>query len=111
MKNFKFNKEKDGRWFIDLPEWKGDKDALEMVVGADTLLDIISQGEDSVNVDFSEEEFVGYQYLLTKNREEIEEYGGAWYDIKAVNLTPFECWLCGVTLFVFGYYPEKLYLR
>ena len=82
-----------------------------MVIGADTLLDIIAQGEESVNVSFSEERFDEYQYLLTKIKEEEEEYGGAWYDVQAFNLTSFECWLCGITKLIFGYYPEKLYLR
>ena|SRR6478736_5844709 len=111
MKNYRFYKEEDGRWFIDLPEWEGDKDALEMVVGADTLLDIISQEEESVNVTFSEKRFDGYAYILTKTKEEKEEFGGAWYNVDAPFLTPFEIWLCSVTIFVFGYYPEKLYLR
>lgn len=111
MKSYNFYKEEDGRWFINLPEWEGEKDALEMVVGADTLLDIISQGESSINVSISESKFEGYNYLLTKIREEEDEFAGAWYNIESETVSPFECWLCGVTLFVFGYYPDKLYLR
>lgn len=111
MKNYRFYKEEDGKWYIDLPEWTGSKAELEMVMGADTLLDIISQGEDSMNVSFSEKSFEGYEYTLTKIREEEEIIGGAWYKTEARNLTSFECWLCGVTHFVYGYYPEKLYLR
>lgn len=113
MKNYRFYKEEDGRWYIDIPTLEAElgKDALEMVVGADTLLDIISQGEESVNVSFSEKPFEEYEYTLTKIREEKDEFGGAWYLIKASNLTSFECWLCGVTRLIFGYYPEKLYLR
>ena len=43
MRTFRFNKEEDNRWFVDLPEWEGEKDELEMVLGADMLLDIISK--------------------------------------------------------------------
>jgi hypothetical protein len=113
MKNFRFYKEEDGRWYLDYPEFEKEygKSALEMVVGADTLLDIIAQGEESVNVSFSEEKFDEYQYLLTKSRESEDEFGGAFYDVQAFNITSFELWLCGVTFLIFGYYPEKLYLR
>ena len=38
--NLKFNKEAD-RWYIDLPDWTGTKGELEMVAGADTLLDCV----------------------------------------------------------------------
>ena len=34
-----FVKEKSGRWYIDLPEWEGAHANLEMVAGADLLLD------------------------------------------------------------------------
>ncbi len=37
MKKFKFNKEAQNRWYIELPEWTGSKSELEMVFGADTL--------------------------------------------------------------------------
>jgi hypothetical protein len=40
MKTFKFEKEKDNRWYIILPEWTGEKEELEMVCGADSMLDI-----------------------------------------------------------------------
>ena len=41
MKNLKFKKEEDNKWYIDLTEWTGDKADLEMVAGADILLDIL----------------------------------------------------------------------
>jgi len=36
MRTFRFYKDTDG-WFVDLPEWTGEKWELEMVSGADTL--------------------------------------------------------------------------
>ena len=45
MRNYKFYKEETGRWYVDLPEWEGEKAELEMVLGADTFLEILSQGE------------------------------------------------------------------
>ena len=38
---YRFNKE-DGKWYIDLPDWTGTKGELQMVGGADTLLDHLS---------------------------------------------------------------------
>ena len=45
-RKFKFYKEEDNRWFVDLPEWEGDKEDLEMVMGADILLEILSGNSD-----------------------------------------------------------------
>ena len=52
MKNYTFNKE-NGSWYIDLPNWEGTKAELQMVAGADTLLDKLSNQGTSVNVTMS----------------------------------------------------------
>lgn len=101
-----FYKQTDQRWFVDLPEWKGDKDDLEMVMGADTMLDILSQGENKISLYVSIEPFNNYQYILTL-KEEI--YDGGLYDLSSDNHN-FEVWLCSVTKFVFNYLPKKIYL-
>ena len=41
------------RWYIDLPEWQGPRANLEMVMGADVMLDVLSTGNERVNVTFS----------------------------------------------------------
>ena len=107
MKYFKFIKEYDQRWFVVLPEWEGDKDDLEMVLGADTMLDIIAQGKDMVEIAMSTEPFNGHKYELHFNRE---DGGGAWYDLKS-ELFNFELWLCYVTKFVFNNIPKTIYIR
>lgn len=107
MKSFKFYKESNNRWFIDLPDWKGEKDELEMVMGADTMLDILSQGDDIVFLTMSTEPFDNYSYLL-KLKEEV--YEGGLYDLISNNFN-FEVWICSVTKFVFGYFPENIYLK
>lgn len=107
MKNFNFERDPDGRWYIILPEWEGDREELEMVMGADTLLDIIAQGENIVNVSFSEEPFKNAKYILTfKNHES----GGANYLVTS-KLHNFDIWLCHVTEFVFGFFPKILYIK
>lgn len=107
MRRFKFYKESNNRWFIDLPDWKGEKDELEMVMGADTMLDILSQGDDIVFLTMSTEPFDNYSYLL-KLKEEV--YEGGLYDLISNNFN-FEVWLCHVTKFVFGDFPKNIYLK
>jgi hypothetical protein len=106
MKYFKFVRENSGRWYIVLPEWEGDRADLEMVLGADTMLEIYAQGENKVELSISTEHFDGaheLQYIRP-------EGGGGWYNYKS-DIQEFEVWLCFVTKFVFGYFPQRIYLR
>ena len=64
--NLKFNKEAD-RWYIDLPDWTGTKGELEMVAGADTLLDELDLDKDNVvNLTVSTKMFEGASIKLSK---------------------------------------------
>jgi hypothetical protein len=106
MKTFKFEKEKDNRWYIILPEWTGEKEELEMVCGADSMLDILAQGDYYVYVTISDKEFTGYNFILTLYKE---DGGGGWYTLKG-NIYEFDLWLCHVTKFIFdGSLPKVLY--
>ena len=106
MREFKFEKEQDGRWYIVLPEWEGDRAELEMVCGADVMLDIVAQGDQQTRLTISETQFENPNFILTFNRE---EGGGGWYDLKS-DIHEFEVWLCHVTKFVFdGRLPKILY--
>lgn len=96
----RFYKDPDNRWYVDLPEWEGEKDDLEMVSGADLLLDIISSGTDYVDVTFDTDIFDG--------AKELKHKGGGYYDNNAPH-GPSTIWLCSVTEFVFGNYPDKIY--
>lgn len=106
MKYLKFKKEWNGRWYIDLPEWKGPKSDLEMVLGADTMLDILAQSEDTVNLSIDIKEFEGYQIKLDYLRN---ENGGSWYRLKS-DYHDFEVWLCYVTEFVFDHFPNQIFI-
>lgn len=107
MKSFLFQKDIDSRWFAVIPEWEGERDELEMVMGADTMLDIIAQGQDEVRLTLSTEPFEGYDYILTL-KEEI--YEGGTYDLKG-RYVSFDIWLCHVTKFVFGEMPQVMYVK
>ena len=103
-RTFRFNKDDDGRWYVDLPEWEGERAELEMVMGADMLLDIVSANGWWVDVKMSDEEFPGCKTLTYDKTEATPGYynNNAWHG-------PSTIWLCSVTEFVFGYYPDKIY--
>jgi hypothetical protein len=103
MKKLTFNKE-DDKWYIDLPDFPGPKAELEMVFGADKMLDILAQDKKTVNVFLDIKPF-DHDFELIYDREEAE---GGWYDLKGQD---FEVWLCSVTLYVFGKFPQNLYLK
>ena len=112
-----FYKDYKGDWFVDLPSWKGDKEELQMVSGADTLLDIISNNNFNsenflkINIFQNEKHFKNSNkefYALIRDNKETES--GSYYKVKhSSNLIKFDIWLCNVTKFVFGYFPDVLY--
>ena len=112
--NLKFYRNEDNRWYVDLPEWEGSKDDLEMVSGADSLLDIISwnyfDGLDYVMINVTEtenESRVSYKLVLDTILD-----AGAIYYVHNQYLEPFEIWLCDVTKFVFnGEFPKIIYFE
>lgn len=108
----KFYKESDNRWYADLPEWEGPKSALEMVSGADTMLDILSQGEGHTTLDMSVQPIDEYEMLIFLH--ETPELGeGAYYHMESYMGLEFnlDVWLCDVTKFVFGEFPKIIYFN
>jgi hypothetical protein len=107
-----FNKE-NGLWYIDLPEYlqifgENSKGNLLMVAGADTFLDEVCGGKDTVSVEISDEPFdiVDKDMLEAYNHPPVE-FGGN-YIIEELN---HRMWLCPTTLFVFEttQYPKTIY--
>lgn len=130
-KNYKFYKEEDGRWYVDIPEWDGSKEDLEMVCGADIMLEIMAQGSDIVFLALSDEPFKPSPLVRKLDNGEVEfdmmsqpkyseiikikdtpEIGGANYTFTEWNGIEYnlEIWLCGVTEWVFGYLPDTIYV-
>lgn len=111
MRTLRFYRDEEG-WFVDLPEWTGEKKELQMVSGADIFLDILSQSENEVYLKVSTEMFPGCETL---NFIEYGEFSGAWYKLlsyKGMNYE-LEMWLCDVTKnpIVFGNFPRKIYFK
>lgn len=111
MKTLKFYKEIDGSWFVDLPEWEGSKADLQMVAGADTMLDMIAEGEKEVRLNLSEKHFNNSDVLEFKSM--AEDLGnGAYYKFekyKGIEIN-HDVWLCDVTLEVFGHFPKQIFI-
>lgn len=120
----RFYKDEEG-WFVDLPSWQGSKEDLQMICGADTFLDKLSTEEqfyaglnehkqyvpksrfikkDEVILEIQQDPEVGYEVLQKVKTVEI----GVWYTCLT---NGHLLWLCPVTEFVFGHYPDYLYFK
>lgn len=110
IQKVKFYKEKSGRWYIDLPEWEGSKEDLEMVLGADDLMNLISQGDDEVYAQIGDEKFPGANQMIMVEMGSID-MGGAWYLVPSIGQIDFNLrlWICDVTKFIFGHFPETIW--
>lgn len=108
---YRFYKE-GTNWYVDLPGWTGAKSDLLMIGGADIMLDIMSNNGLEVHTHISEQEFPGADKLqFTSLAEDIGEgayYNLAEYEGAVLNLSVF---LCDVTLFVLGKFPEVIYIK
>ena len=116
VRKLEFEKDPDTRWYAVIPEWDGERYDLEMVMGADTWLELISQGEGRVEILISDEPFDGAQQLVMTQLgrlEGIEMGTGAWYRVETYLGIEYnlEMWLCDVTKFVFGKFPGVIYFR
>ena len=99
-------------WVFDDPVKDLDKEPL--VAGADTLMDIVSNGSDSSVIVFSDKPFPDYQFQLNwvrpGNEEEPEsrEYGD-WYI--APQFENHNLWLCPALLKYFESAPDRIFVK
>ena len=94
------------KWYVDIP-YIGDINDLQMVCGADLLLENIANGKFYVEVNVATT-YIEHDIALIKIDENSE---GASYDIK--NNIPYrgEVWLCNITKNLFDLFPETFYLK
>lgn len=114
MKAYKFTKTGQA-WYIDLPEFieqGGSVDDLQMVDGADKMLDLMAGNESSVMVYAAKEPFEGADVLVLTEKCDPYIGGGyylmAQYEGQEINQT---MWLCQVTEFVFGDIPPQIFVK
>jgi hypothetical protein len=114
MNTYRFLKEGQD-WYIDLPEFiesGGSKGDLQMVEGADKMLDMIAKGGQEVSLAIDRSLFAGSDKLMLTERC-YPYIGGGYYNLKTfegkeINQT---MWLCAVTEYVFGDLPEEIFIR
>lgn len=116
----------DGIWYADLPEFieggLGTRDSLIMVDGADTFLDYLAQGKSNITLRIANQSFKGWQVRMQKIRKGLNQSllqilghtpvdYGAYYKVNRLNGQPHDhqLWLCPVTEYVFGNYPNQIY--
>lgn len=103
-----FEKWEDGRWFVVMPEYDGNQEDLEMIDGADTFLDYLTEDGLYVSVDVSLEETDDYP--ITLKLVAHDEIGGT-YQVENLEGFNYDVWLCNVVHFVFGEHPENIYFK
>ena len=111
---YSFVKE-DRQWYIDLPGYLahgGNKADLQMVEGADVLLNFMAHGKKIVTLQLDRAPFEGADVLKLVELCDAPK-GGGYYIMHTFRKQAIEkrIWLCDVTLFVFGDMPECIYIR
>lgn len=112
----------DNKWYADVPKHTLDKN--EMVMGADTVLDLIADNKDEVIFTLSDENDKHSMLTMTIKEHDSE---GAYYTLSGFLYNKFldlfdlesssvsfditnEIWVCNVTHDVFGTHPNNIYV-
>ena len=108
-----FNKEENGGWYIDLPQWTGAHANLAMVAGSDDLLDHLMKrnNREELEVVKSNMPLDGMEDYFCCKQIDMSLMGGATYTVHGVQGFDRTIWICPVTLFVLGEYPKFIYIR
>lgn len=123
--HLKFNREADGFWYIDIPNYPFSHHNLMMVEGADRLCAYFADKEGhpeyaEVDVTVNDNLRDGEMPEVVMERYRVD-YGAYYNNKKQNNLPPYlvrngqisnitKAWLCPVTLFVLHQYPRKINL-
>ena len=111
-RDFRFYKVASGDWYLDLPEWEGDPEDLQMIQGADEWLDLVAGGTEVVldiaDIAFDEAEWMDLIRLGEPNLGGGGNYILECYQEQNVNL---KIWLCEVVEFIFDQYPQRIYFK
>ena len=106
---------KNGGWHVNLPTSRirsKKKECLDLVEGADSMLNLMSDGKDKVTLALNTEPFENAELLELLSTCQPFLEGGYYlmreHDGKQIN---YEMWICDVTRLAFGDTPEKVYVR
>ena len=107
----------NGNWFYDFKNWGFSHDNLMMVAGADDLCEMYSGGNDRFTINI-----IASRIPLEKLTETHTEFKGEeWPDDfsfsdrilygRSYESSESDMWICPVTLFVLGRYPNYIYIE
>ena len=115
------------RWYYDFKWWGFNKSNLEMVAGADYLCEMYSKGQDNLTIDVIASKKINinaiddrYDFYERIDKDNESNYfqriiAGKTYQGVKLNkenkLVINTMWICPVTLFVLGRYPNCLYIK
>ncbi len=103
----------NGRWFMQLSEGETtDQSDLEMIAGADEILEAMARGRKRVSLEMDRTDFDGADLLELIDFCEAPK-GGAHYLLHSYKGRKVyrKLWVCDVILFVFGDLPEKIFIK
>lgn len=112
---YRFYKKDGNEWFIDLPQYiedGGNVEDLQMVAGADTLLDLVSNFKSDVILELSENKFDECEELEYLSEPPV--ITGCYYHLTTFQNRPFMdiIWLCDVVKYVFnGIFPKSIFFK
>lgn len=98
------------KWYADIPEYieqGGSKEDLEMVSGADVWLSFLSEGGDEITLDISINPFEGFEAKLLYVGDSSQNMEGEYLVYPDMHYM----WLCSVTVWLFGEYPQSIYYK
>lgn len=109
----RFYKNAKHEWYADIPEWGGAIADLQMVEGADDLLNWIAAAESECKLLMADERIENAETLTLVYVREENLGGGGDYLLENFRdqLINHKLWLCNVTEFVFKQLPERIYFR
>lgn len=101
-------------WYCDIPHWpRAFFDNAQMVGGAAGLLNTMAKDKNEILIEvvFKEKHLSLPANHYNKARKTGSQlWRGAFYDVLSLDFLS-SIWICPVTLFVFGKYPEYIYFR
>ena len=111
-RTFRFYKTEEQKWYVDLPEWTKMIADLEMVEGADQMLDIASGHTNECYLKMSNESFEGADVIKLVTDRSDRVLGGGDYIMEACKgkVINQKLWLCTVTVDVFGNLPKEIFV-
>jgi len=114
MKKTKYRFYLEGEaWYIDLPEYiemGGDKADLQMVLGADDLLNYLSNNSSEIELELAVDKKGEYYWDYIEKATNNPVQSGATY-VYQTGVNILIVWLCDVVTFLFGDFPEVIYFR